>query len=170
MTNKKLPGNEGEVTYTYDSGADNALGRLVEMKDPAQTKKLIYDKVGRVKKEVRSIPSEEYAFETTFTYDLLNRTKTISLPEDPETKERVTTEYSYAPCGVTGIRLTQGLQSKVVVGNVTYNEFGQMESLTRGNNTTTSYEYDIRGPSDTDADGEYGNEHRTAECDVRPFE
>jgi len=145
LVTKTLPGTEGKVTYVYDSG-ENAKGKLTALDDPAQVKRLTYDKAGRVKHEEREIKGVGTVFETDFTYDLLNRTRTIQYPLDPVTQKRITTEYSYCAYGVTGIRITQGIfRNKDVVENVTYNEFGQMESIVRGNDTITTYDYDIRG-------------------------
>ncbi|MDI7191569.1 RHS repeat domain-containing protein, partial [Leptospira santarosai] len=52
---KSIP--EGNIAYTYDSfsGSENALGRLVRIEDSNQSKTFSYDKLGRVKKETRTI-------------------------------------------------------------------------------------------------------------------
>ena len=87
MTLKTLPGTEGVVAYYYDnlSGSENALGKLVRIDDPVQRKDLCYDKLGRIKREIRVITGITTEFETRFEYDLLNRTKKIYYPRDPET-------------------------------------------------------------------------------------
>ncbi|HEX8993979.1 MAG TPA: RHS repeat-associated core domain-containing protein, partial [Candidatus Paceibacterota bacterium] len=152
MTLKNLPGAEGNVSYVYDTpfgsaqGPNNSKGKLTSIDDPAQVKRLTYDKVGRVSHEEREIKGTPTTFETDFTYDLLNRTKTIQYPVDPATQKRITTEYYYCAYGVTGIRITQGIfRNKNIVKSVSYNEFGQMDSIARGNDSVTTYEYDVRG-------------------------
>ncbi|MGL4370009.1 MAG: RHS repeat domain-containing protein, partial [Spirochaetota bacterium] len=150
LSHKSMPNGEGEVSYSYDTGAENALGKLVAVEDPAQTKRMDYDKIGRVKHEERVIQngcfdSAQQTYDTDFTYDLLNRTKSILYPVDPTTSERIKAEYTYGAMGVTGITLKQGLAYKTVVDDITYNEFGQMSAITRGNGSTTAYAYDARG-------------------------
>ncbi|WP_275477601.1 RHS repeat domain-containing protein, partial [Leptospira santarosai] len=55
ITTKNIP--EGNIQYSYDSlsGSENALGKLVRVEDSNQTKTFSYDKLGRVKKEIRTI-------------------------------------------------------------------------------------------------------------------
>ncbi|HNX60237.1 MAG TPA: hypothetical protein PKK43_14140, partial [Spirochaetota bacterium] len=145
LTGKILPGDEGAVRYVYDEG-ENAKGKLTAIDDPFQVKRLEYDRVGRVTHEEREIKGVSTVFESEFTYDLLNRTKTIQYPLDPVTDKRITTKYEYCAYGVTGIRITQGIfRNKDVIDRVTYNEFGQMDLISRGNDTLTTYMYDIRG-------------------------
>ncbi|EQA72818.1 RHS repeat protein, partial [Leptospira noguchii serovar Panama str. CZ214] len=83
ITTKQIP--EGNIQYTYDSnsGSENALGKLVRVEDGNQTKTFSYDKLGRVKKEIRTIlatsagnplPSETQGpYITETKYDLLGR-------------------------------------------------------------------------------------------------
>jgi RHS repeat-associated protein len=145
LTAKMLPETEGRVIYSYDTGGENALGKVTKIDDPAQTKQFDYDRIGRVRHENREIKNNGGSYDTDFTYNLLNRTKSIKYPIDPTTKERITTVYTHGASGIEGIEITQGLQTKTIVKDVTYNEFGQMTGLTRGNETRTSYTYDERG-------------------------
>ncbi len=154
LAEKLLPNSEGVVYYTYDgiAGSDNGKGRLVAVDDPAQRKVLSYDLLGRTKKETRyfknlesGIADLDKAYETLYTHDLLNRVTEIQYPVDPRGTARVTVSYRYMAAGVNRISTAYDGGSRDIVSSVSYNEFGQMTSMTRGNNVTTSYEYDIKG-------------------------
>jgi len=146
---KTLPAAAGQVGYTYDelTGCDNAVSRLVKVEDPSQVKVMSYDRLGRVKKETRSIKAADSAnteYITEFTFDLLSRKKTIHYPEDPGTHKKISVTYTYGFMGVEGLS-TGGDVPSTIVSAVDYNEFGQMDRILRGNGTETSYAYDIRG-------------------------
>lgn len=148
ITEKHLPGSEGDVAYEYDSlgGCDNTLGRMVRMDDPAQVKTFSYDRMGRVKRETRGIKGAgNTVYETDFFHDLMGRRRLIRYPEDENSHRRVEVTYSYCPMGVTGIHAAGGDVSKEIVSAVAYNEFGQMTEVRRGNGTVTAYTYDIKG-------------------------
>jgi RHS repeat-associated protein len=154
LTKKTLPGNEGVVAYYYDAAAplgtsssvsENSKGKLTGIDDPSQGKSLSYDKTGRVKHEERVITGKDTVYATDFSYDLLNRTKTIAYPEDPVSGTRITANYRYCAYGVSDIEADGLIVGKTLVKNIRYNEFGQMTYLERGNGTDTAWDYDIRG-------------------------
>ncbi|UOG32781.1 hypothetical protein MAL06_20695 (plasmid) [Leptospira noguchii] len=160
---KNIP--EGNIVYTYDSfsGSENSVGRLVRIEDSNQNKTFSYDKLGRVKKEIRTIlatssgnplPSETggpYITETR--YDLLGRVTRIDYPEHPISHGRMRACYEYGSAGyISGISvqvntngILPGYCNKDIVENISYNEFGQTSSLRLGNGITTSYGYDVKG-------------------------
>ncbi|UOG62592.1 SpvB/TcaC N-terminal domain-containing protein [Leptospira noguchii] len=160
---KNIP--EGNIVYTYDSfsGSENALGKLVRIEDSNQNKTFSYDKLGRVKKEIRtilatssgnSLPSETggpYITETR--YDLLGRVTRIDYPEHPISHGRMRACYEYGSAGyISGISvqvntngILPGYCNKDIVENISYNEFGQTANLRLGNGITTSYSYDVKG-------------------------
>ncbi|MBN2039710.1 MAG: hypothetical protein JW864_06690, partial [Spirochaetes bacterium] len=152
LYDKTLPGSEGVVEYRYDeyTGSTNALGRVVRIDDPAQTKVFSYDRMGRIDRETRFIKPEgtsvsSGSFETEFEYDLLNRKRTILYPTDPKTGTRISARYKYASTGVTEVSVYNSTGRKEIISGVLYNEFGQMTEVARGNGTSTHYEYDIKG-------------------------
>ncbi|UOG54458.1 RHS repeat domain-containing protein [Leptospira noguchii] len=160
---KNIP--EGNIVYTYDSfsGSENSVGRLVRIEDSNQNKTFSYDKLGRVKKEIRTIlatssgnplPTETggpYITETR--YDLLGRVTRIDYPEHPISHGRMRACYEYGSAGyISGISvqvntngILPGYCNKDIVENISYNEFGQTANLTLGNGITTSYSYDVKG-------------------------
>ncbi|KXZ29959.1 hypothetical protein AYB33_02555 [Leptospira santarosai] len=160
---KNIP--EGNIQYTYDSnsGSENALGKLVRIEDGNQTKTFSYDKLGRVKKEIRTIlatsagnplPSETQGpYITETKYDLLGRVTRIDYPEHPISHGRMRACYEYGSAGyIEGISvqvntngILPGYCSKDIVENITYNEFGQTAGFTLGNGIATSYGYDVKG-------------------------
>gem|GEM_PF-834735 len=155
------PAQKKVVRYLYDEmqGCENALGRLVAIDDPAQRKEFSYDRMGRVKKEVREIRREDLnpgpspagrgeVFVTRFEHDLLNRNKRISYPRDPKSNRSMTALYTYSAFGATSLKVDNGSDVKEIITSIEYNEFGQMTEVRRGNNTTTTYTYDVRGRLD----------------------
>ncbi|MDI7237873.1 RHS repeat-associated core domain-containing protein [Leptospira santarosai] len=160
---KSIP--EGNIAYTYDSfsGSENALGRLVRIEDSNQSKTFSYDKLGRVKKETRTIlaissgnplPTETQGpYITETRYDLLGRVTRIDYPEHPISHGRMRACYEYGSAGyISGISvqvntngILPGYCNKDIVENINYNEFGQTASLALGNGIETSYSYDVKG-------------------------
>ncbi|MDI7237165.1 polymorphic toxin type 10 domain-containing protein [Leptospira santarosai] len=160
---KSIP--EGNIAYTYDSlsGSENALGKLVRVEDGNQSKTFSYDKLGRVKKETRTIlatsagnplPTETQGpYITETRYDLLGRVTRIDYPEHPISHGRMRACYEYGSAGyISGISvqvntngILPGYCNKDIVENISYNEFGQTSSLILGNGITTSYSYDVKG-------------------------
>jgi RHS repeat-associated protein len=158
VTAKSFP--EGTTHFVYDTnaGSDNALGKLVLVKDGAQTKTFSYDRVGRLKRETRIIHSTPVAqaegpYVTDYQFDLLGRVVHIDYPEHPISHARMRACYSYGTAGyVTGISvkvntntMLPGSCDKTIVEGITYNEFGQTAGFTLGNGIATSYTYDIKG-------------------------
>ncbi|AZQ04234.1 SpvB/TcaC N-terminal domain-containing protein [Leptospira mayottensis] len=160
---KNIP--EGNIGYTYDSypGSENSVGRLVRIEDSNQNKTFSYDKLGRVKKEIRTIlatsagnplPTETQGpYITETKYDLLGRVTRIDYPEHPISHGRMRACYEYGSAGyISGISVQvntngifPGYCNKDIVENISYNEFGQTSSLTLGNGITTTYGYDVKG-------------------------
>ncbi|MDI7199939.1 SpvB/TcaC N-terminal domain-containing protein [Leptospira santarosai] len=160
---KSIP--EGNIAYTYDSfsGSENVLGRLVRIEDSNQSKTFSYDKLGRVKKETRTIlaissgnplPTETQGpYITETRYDLLGRVTRIDYPEHPISHGRMRACYEYGSAGyISGISvqvntngILPGYCNKDIVENINYNEFGQTSSLILGNGIETSYSYDVKG-------------------------
>ncbi|MFA4793237.1 SpvB/TcaC N-terminal domain-containing protein [Leptospira kirschneri] len=163
IATKNIP--EGNIQYTYDtlSGSENALGKLVRVADSNQNKTFSYDKLGRVKKEARTIlattegnplPSETQGpYITETEYDLLGRVTRIDYPEHPISHGRMRACYEYGSAGyISGISvqvntngILPGYCSKDIVENISYNEFGQTAGFTLGNGIATSYGYDVKG-------------------------
>ncbi|UZN08984.1 hypothetical protein M5D10_04005 [Leptospira santarosai] len=160
---KNIP--EGNIQYTYDSlsGSENALGKLVRVEDGNQSKTFSYDKLGRVKKEIRTIlatsagnplPTETQGpYITETRYDLLGRVTRIDYPEHPISHGRMRACYEYGSAGyISGISvqvntngILPGYCNKDIVENINYNEFGQTATVTLGNGIATSYGYDVKG-------------------------
>ncbi|WP_420805469.1 RHS repeat domain-containing protein [Leptospira weilii] len=163
IATKNIP--EGNIQYTYDSfpGSENSLGKLVRVEDSNQNKTFSYDKLGRVKKETRTIlatstgnplPNETQGpYITETRYDLLGRVTRIDYPEHPISHARMRACYEYGSAGyISGISvqvntngILPGFCNKDIVENISYNEFGQTANLTLGNGIATSYNYDVKG-------------------------
>ncbi|WP_244265096.1 SpvB/TcaC N-terminal domain-containing protein [Leptospira alexanderi] len=160
---KNIP--EGNIQYSYDSfpGAENSVGKLVRIEDSNQNKTFSYDKLGRVKKETRTIltnpltPNSSFLtsvlYITETKYDLLGRVTRIDYPEHPISHGRMRACYEYGTAGyiseisvqVNTNGILPGYCNKDIVEKITYNEFGQTASLTLGNGISTNYSYDVKG-------------------------
>lgn len=115
-----------DVVYTYDASSDPLEGRLTTITDASGTTKSYCDKLGRIKKGIKTVDGVNYTTETT--YDALGRTTSIKYPDNE------TINYTYD----TGGNLSQ------VTGYATYtnyNALGQAQSVIYGNGVTTAYQY-----------------------------
>ncbi len=165
ISTKLLPAGEGLVSYTYDSygSNENTIGRLALIEDSVQSKEFSYDELGRVKREIREIENIgvtalDVPYITEYRYDHLGRVKSVDYPEHPTSNHKIRVCYDYGTAGyVTGITTDTdaggyplfggacGSNTKTIVSNIGYNEFGQTASFTLGNGVTTSYTHDVRG-------------------------
>ncbi len=171
MITKITPDQNIFFDYDSGSGSENALGKLVKVEDSAQIKTFSYDKLGRTKKEIRSLKNltielADGPYITEYQYDLLGRVSSIDYPEHPVNHTRLKACYAYGTAGyIAGISVQvntngviPGFCSKTIVENITYNEFGQTEGFGLGNGVQTNYSYDkkqrlIRINSTGDVDG-----------------
>lgn len=153
---KILPNGEGQVNMTYDvmGGVANGKGRLVAMEDNDQFMTYSYDALGRHAVETRQLratsggPLTSAIYETRMRYDLLDRSTEIDYPTDPNSNTALRLCYAYNAFGLVSsakINMTQsgsGCADKVIIDNVQYNEFRQIDSMSRGNGITSSFTYD----------------------------
>ena len=165
LTTKTLPAGEGTVQYAYDQspGVENGRGRLVTISDAAQTKVLSYDKLGRLKREERTLKDggtpftrseiNSTAFVTDYRYDLLGRNFEIVYPATVLINTRLRTCYRYnafgysqsvhvRPDSTAGAGCGSG---QPIILDTAYNEFGQVERVNYGNNVSATYAYDVKG-------------------------
>ncbi len=165
LTQKNLPGSEGTVHYAYDvqSGTENGRGRLVALNDSSQTKVLSYDRLGRLKREDRSIKDGGTPFTNTavvgavyttdYTYDLLGRSYEILYPSTVVVNTRLRTCYRYNSFGYTQsvhVRpdASQGAgcgNGQPIILDTTYTEFGEVARVEYGNHVIANYTYDVKG-------------------------
>lgn len=165
ISTKLLPAGEGLVSYTYDSygSNENTIGRLALIEDSVQSKEFSYDELGRTKREIREIQNTgvtalDVPYITEYRYDHLGRVKSVDYPEHPTLDHKIRVCYDYGTAGyVTGITTDTdaggyplfggacGSNTKTIVSNIGYNEFGQTASFVLGNGITTSYTHDVRG-------------------------
>jgi YD repeat-containing protein len=117
--------------------------------DPSQRKEFSYDRMGRIKKERRSVktspPGGDEFFETRYAHDLQSRVTQMVYPKDPLSGKYLVAHYRHVPAGVCGMRAEIGTEHKDLITGIEYNEFGQVVTLSRGNGVETAYEYDARG-------------------------
>lgn len=158
LTQKVLPNGEGNVYLAYDTlaGAENAVGQLVQLTDNEQRKSFSYDVLGRKKQEIRELRTTSGAttfgngYVTRMANDLMDRTTAIDYPVDPVSGNGIRICYGYNAFGlVSGVSAHLSLSGsacsdKTLVSNIVYNEFRQIDSMTRGNGITTRYDYDVK--------------------------
>ena len=141
---------ENEVKFIYGQPGDpyvisqNAVGRLLYQEDATGVQAFGYGRMGEVIHNLRSVAVAGYQsfwFLTRWKYDSWNRVQEIIYPDE----EKVI--YGYDEAGqIQSIKreiwpLT-GLQD--IVSNISYNDYGERNSIVYGNGTKTDYAYDMR--------------------------
>lgn len=141
---------QNQIKYTYGAAGDqfamdnNAIGRLLTQEDASGVQVFSYGNMGEVTKNLRSVAVAGYQsfwFLTEWKYDSWNRVHEIIYPDF----EHV--HYHYNKAGMvekidSEINGISGLQD--IVSNVSYNDYGERSSITYGNGTVTTYDYDVR--------------------------
>ncbi len=141
VTLKDLPSGETDVTYNYDSAPSGYsgqtgywTGRLAKVTDASGTHEFLYDQLGRVLKDKKTVDSVAYEF--IRSYDSMGRVRTLTYPDT----EVVT--YAYNSFG--DVETIQGVKNSVTtdyVKDVNYNASGQITFTKYGNNVTSDYTY-----------------------------
>jgi RHS repeat-associated protein len=131
-----------DVTYTYGApgAADNAAGRITEIRDAAGTLTRAYGPLGEVTRETRTVTAtggSPRAFTTAWQYDSFNRVLTMTYPDG----EVLT--YDYDSGGqVTRATGAKNGQSYPYLKRLDYDKFGQKVFQVAGNGVHTTYTYD----------------------------
>lgn len=141
---------QNEVKYTYGEPndplaiAENAVGRLLKQEDASGVQVFGYGRMGEVTKNLRSVAvagHHSFWFLTEWKYDSWNRIKEIIYPD----REKVT--YRYNTGGMV-YKLENDIPAittpQNIIDNIMYNDYGERVSITHGNGTTTTYNYDAR--------------------------
>lgn len=129
-----MDGND--VTYEYGT-IGNERGRLWRITDGSGIYECLYDALGNVTDETRTIAlpgngNEVYRFQTKYNYDSWGRMLNMTYPDGEQVK------YSYT----WGGDLVSMDGDHTYIKNITYNGFGQRDSILYGNNTSAKYIYD----------------------------
>ncbi len=128
------------VSYSYDSTANgnNGVGRRTGMSDGSGSTAWVYDVRGRVTRETKTINDASGDFITRWTYDAMDRVRSITYPDN----EVVHVTYT-----------AQGLPDTLIgnhtyVANTVYDEAGRVDSrdLGQGSIDFTYYAWDQTGP------------------------
>jgi RHS repeat-associated protein len=151
--------NTETITWTYDNAtAGNfGTGRLASVTDPTGSTTYRYDRRGLLRSEVKTIAGSSYT--TTYAHDANGNRSTLTYPTG--VAARYTFDFADRP-----VTLTAGPTS--IISAATYLPFGPLTSLTFGNGTTRTMQYDPRyrplenkltGPSGTIAQYTYGKDN-----------
>lgn len=137
---KKIYPDNSFVEYFYDEGV-YGKGKRTRMVDTSGSTVTEYDNRGRVTKETKNIivNSQTHTFITQFTYDNLDRIKTITYPDSE------VAQYAYNRTGQPW-KLTAGGQP--IVTETAYSALGQVRQQNYGNNTQTVNRYYADDPGD----------------------
>ncbi len=138
---------ENLVSYTYGAPGDahaiaqNAVGRLLYQEDASGVQAFGYGRMGEMTKQLRSVAvagHQSYWFHTTWKYDSWNRLQEIKYPDEEVVK------YHYNTAGMLErvSNIVPGFaMSPDIVSSIKYTDYGERQSITYGNNTTTNYTY-----------------------------
>ena len=139
-----------EVKYTYGAPGDplaeaeNAVGRLLKQEDATGVQVFGYGNMGEVTKNLRSVAvagHHSFWFFTQWKYDSWNRINEIIYPD----LEKVT--YKYNKGGMVykvENEIPNIITPQNIVDGIEYNDYGERISMTYGNGTITTYDYDVR--------------------------
>ncbi|MBL8519543.1 MAG: choice-of-anchor D domain-containing protein [Betaproteobacteria bacterium] len=127
--------NDGNNTYTYDVGA-NSVGRLVNVNGFGSNTTFYYDTYGRVTSKVVGIAGLGVNLTTSYTYDSVGRTATITYPSGN------VLGMTYSEGRVTNMTLTPtGSSASPLISDIRYFPVGGPESWLLGPNSFNSMAY-----------------------------
>lgn len=129
-----------QITYQYDQGT-NGLGRLTGLTDPTGSIAYAYDSHGRVVTEIRTLNgATSAAYTTTYTYDSAGRLMHIVYPSGR------TVDLTRDSAGrVSQVSTTRDGVTQLLANNIAYFPFGGVQSLTFGNGSTYTRQFDQDG-------------------------
>ncbi|MEW6600634.1 MAG: DUF6531 domain-containing protein, partial [Nitrospirota bacterium] len=138
LTSIQYPDPLQSIYFYYDDAqTEYSAGKLTLMTDPPGITRYEYDKMGRVTMETRQINGLNYR--TLYIYDLNGNVSTITYPGG----RQIT--YSYDQLNkVTSVSETYLGETRILADNITYEPYGDITSMTYGNDITTSNTYDSR--------------------------
>ena len=135
-----FPANDVTITYGAPGAADNAAGRVTEIRDAAGTVTRAYGPLGETARETRTITATggaAKAFTTSWRYDSFNRVLDMTYPDG----EVLT--YGYDSGGqVTRATGVKDGQDYTYLDRLDYDKFGQKVLQVAGNGVRTTYTYD----------------------------
>jgi RHS repeat-associated protein len=128
--------NDPDVTYTYDQGA-NGKGRLTGRQDGSGAYVYIYDALGNLIREEKTIQGVTYT--TDYTYDAAGILTGITYPDGR------LVSYELDGAGrVARVTTTKDGVTKTLAQSVSYAPFGPLKGLSYGNGIVLSQSYDQR--------------------------
>lgn len=138
LTTADFPGVEEDLTYAYDTGCTNGIGRLCTVNDAAGASAYAYDSFGNLATHTRTTLGVSAT--TGYGYDPLNRVASITYPDGRKV------DYTRNSLGqVTGVTLTQGGSTQTLASQLTYRADGLLAGLTTGNGVSESRLYTLAG-------------------------
>ena len=133
-----MTGND--VEYTYGTSG-NETGRLVHIVDGSGSYECLYDALGNVTEDIRTIAlpgsDDVYRFKTKYTYDSWGRMDSMAYPDG----EVVSYKYIWGGDLFAMDGNKDGTLQSYIRG-IHYNKFGQRDSVQYGNGTRAHYTYD----------------------------
>lgn len=131
------PGTAEDVGYTYDS-CTAGIGRLCQVVDASGTTQYDYDGFGNVLTENRTELGISYT--TGYTYDTMNRVKTITYPDN----RRIA--YTFNTLGqITTVKATVNGAAKTLVNSRTFRADNLLLSQHFANGLNETRSYDLQG-------------------------
>ena len=121
MTAINFPDSSQNISYTYDSGT-YGIGKLSSVTDPAGSTVFVYNALGQITQETRT--ADSLTFETVYGYNASTADlNTLTYPSG-----LILTYQRDADGRISGI----SADGQTVIGNVTYQPFGPVKSMTAG--------------------------------------
>lgn len=147
------------VTWTYDNATAGSfgIGRMATVTDPTGSTAYLYQRRGLLRSEAKTINGATYT--TAYTYDANGNRQTMAYPSG--LVATYASDFADRPYSLTAGGTT-------IVSAASYLPFGPLASLTLGNGTSRTMQYDLRyrvlenkltGPSGTIADYMYAEDN-----------
>jgi RHS repeat-associated protein len=124
-----------DTIYSYDDSRTTPYpwGKLTRVYDSSGATSFWYDARGRITAEIRW-NNGFGSFQTSYTYDSLDRVATITYPDGEVVKNTYDSAGNLQSVGTPS-------DPDKYVKNIKYNAFGQKKEIIYGNNVSTKYDY-----------------------------
>lgn len=133
--------SETATSYTYDTGA-NGIGRVANISYPGGSTAYVYDILGRVTSENKTIDGKTYT--TTSDYDLRGQPTNLTYPLDGT---KVAYGYDDAglldTVGLNSVNLNNNNQTAPIISGLTYAPTGAYEKINYGSGAVTTNTFPI---------------------------
>jgi len=139
VTKKEYSTSDPTVTYTYDFGIQNGIGRVFSVTNlNVTTTYNAYDTVGRAVSVSKQISGDPNTYTTLYGYDLSGKLISTTYPDNYQVN-------NYFHTGTGFLHMVLGITDSTEYATFTdYEPTGKIGKIEHGNGTATRYTYDSK--------------------------